>query len=421
MAPEYPELLRRLFAARRFGVVLGLERMRSLLDKLGAPDRKLGTVVHVAGTNGKGSTVALIAALAAAGGKRVATYTSPHLSTVRERIVIAGELITEEAFVAAAREVQAAGGDELTFFEQLTAIAFVAIAAASVDITVLEVGLGGRLDATNVVDAPVAVITGIALDHEAILGGTIAAIAGEKAGIFKPNQRVVLSRSGDPSATPVLLAAAERAGVALVVRLDRDAMDRVPPLALAGIHQRCNAAAALAAIDQLEALGALRVESSARARALAAVVHPGRFEWIAGEPDIVLDGAHNPDGAAALAALLRDFADRRIVMILGVSADKDVRALVGPLAARGAHVIATRYQQERALAADELAAIVREVNPEVPVELATDLAHALAAARGQGDLIVIAGSLFLVGEARTLLLKAPTDPLAISDPAPTSA
>ena len=421
MAPDYPELLRRLFAARRFGVVLGLERMRALLDKLGAPDRKLGTVVHVAGTNGKGSTVALIAALAAAGGKRVATYTSPHLSTVRERIVIAGELITEEAFVAAAREVQAAGGDELTFFEQLTAIAFVAIAAASVDITVLEVGLGGRLDATNVVDAPVAVITGIALDHEAILGGTIAAIAGEKAGIFKPNQRVVLSRSGDPSATSVLLAAAERAGVALVVRLDRDAMDRVPPLALAGIHQRCNAAAALAAVDQLEALGALRVESSARARALAAVVHPGRFEWIAGEPDIVLDGAHNPDGAAALAALLRDFADRRIVMILGVSADKDVRALVGPLAARAAHVIATRYQQERALAADELAAIVREVNPEVPVELATDLAHALAAARGQGDLIVIAGSLFLVGEARTLLLKAPTDPLAISDPAPTSA
>ncbi len=418
MSREYPALLQRLFAARRFGVVLGLERMRALLDKLGTPDRKLGIVVHVAGTNGKGSTVAMIAALAAAGGKRVATYTSPHLSTVRERIVIAGELITEEAFVAAAREVQAAGGDELTFFEQLTAIAFVAIAAAAVDVTVLEVGLGGRLDATNVVDAPVAVITGIALDHEAILGPTIAAIAGEKAGIFKPKQRVVLSRSGDPSATPVLLAAAERAGVASVVRLDWDALDRVPPLALAGMHQRRNAAAALAAIDQLEALGALRVDSDARARALATVVHPGRFEWITGEPDIVLDGAHNPDGADSLDALLRDFADRRIVMILGVSADKDVRALVGPLAAPAARVIATRYQQDRALAADELAAIVREVHPDVPVETAPDLTHALAAARGQGDLIVIAGSLFLVGEARTLLLKVPTDPLAISDPAP---
>ncbi|MEO7091853.1 MAG: cyanophycin synthetase [Polyangiales bacterium] len=420
-SPAYGELLRKLFAARRFGVVLGLDRMRTLLDALGAPDRALGTVVHVAGTNGKGSTVAMIAALAAAGGKRVATYTSPHLSTVRERVVIAGELISEDAFVAAAQKVQAAGGDELTFFEQLTAIAFVAIAAAGVDITVLEVGLGGRLDATNVVDAPVAVITGIALDHEAILGPTIAAIAGEKAGIFKANQHVVLSRSGDPSATAVLLAAAERAGVASVVRLDWDAMDRVPPLALAGMHQRRNAAAALAAIDQLQTLGVLTVDAEARGRALAGVVHPGRFEWIAGEPDIVLDGAHNPDGAAALDALLRDFAERRIVMILGVSADKDVRALVGPLAAPAARVIATRYQQDRALGADELAAIVREVHRELPVEVAPDLAHAISLARGQGDLVVIAGSLFLVGEARTLLLNAATDPIAISDPAPTTA
>lgn len=432
MATEYPELLQRLFAARRFGVVLGLERMRALLDKLGAPDRALGTVVHVAGTNGKGSTVAMIAALAAAGGKRVATYTSPHLSTVRERIVIAGELISEDAFVAAAHEVKAVGGDELTFFEQLTAIAFVAIAAARVDITVLEVGLGGRLDATNVVDAPVAVITGIALDHEAILGPTIAAIAAEKAGIFKANQRVVLSRSGDPSATPILIAAAARANVASVVRLDGHAMDRVPPLSLSGMHQRRNAAAALAAIDQLEALGALRVDVDARARALAAVVHPGRFEWIAGEPDIVLDGAHNPDGAAALDDMLLDFVDdgRRIVMILAVSSDKDVRALVGQLAAQAERVIATRYQQDRALAAEELATVIREVYPDLPVETAPDLAHAItaarvhaiAAARGRDDgLVVIAGSLFLVGEARTLLLQVPTDPLAISDPAPTTA
>ena len=432
MASDYPELLRRLFAARRFGVVLGLDRMRALLDKLGAPDRRLGVVVHVAGTNGKGSTVAMIAALAAAGGKRVATYTSPHLSTVRERIVIAGELIAEEAFVAAAREVHVAGGDELTFFEQLTAMAFVAIAAASVDITVLEVGLGGRLDATNVVDAPIAVITGIALDHEVILGPTIAAIAAEKAGIFKANQRVVLSRSGDPSATPVLLAAAERAGVASVVRIDGDAIERVPPLALAGLHQRRNAAAALAAIDQLEALGALRVDADTRASALAAVVHPGRFEWIEGEPDIVLDGAHNPDGAAALDDMLLDFVDdgRRIVMILAVSSDKDVRALVGQLAAQAERVIATRYQQDRALAAEELATVIRQVYPDLPVETAPDLAHAItaarahaiAAARGRDDgLVVIAGSLFLVGEARTLLLNAPTDPLAISDPAPTTA
>lgn len=417
--PAYAALLRKLFAARRFGVVLGLERMRALLDRLGGPDRALGTVVHVAGTNGKGSTVAMIAALARAGGKRVATYTSPHLSTVRERITIDGELVSEEAFVAAARAVAAAGGDDLTFFEQLTAIAFVVIAEANVDVTVLEVGLGGRLDATNVVDAPVAVITGIALDHEAILGPTIAAIAGEKAGIFKPNQRVVLSRSGDPSATPILLAAAERVGVASVVRLDWEALDRVPPLSLAGVHQRRNAAAALAALDQLEALGVVTVESEARARALASVVHPGRFEWVG--DDIVLDGAHNPDGAAALEALLRDLSDRTIVMILAVSADKDVPALVGTLAAPAARVIATRYQQDRSLPAEELADAVRALYPDLPVESAPDLAHAVAAARGQGDLVVIAGSLFLVGEARTLLCGAPTDPIAISDPAPSSA
>ncbi|CAN5923089.1 folylpolyglutamate synthase/dihydrofolate synthase family protein [soil metagenome] len=417
----YADLLGRLFAARRFGVVLGLDRMRALLDKLGAPDRKLGTVVHVGGTNGKGSTVAMLTALAAAGGAKVAAYTSPHLSTVRERIVIGGEMITEAGFVAAASEVRAAGGDELTFFEQLTAIAFVAIAAAKVDITVLEVGLGGRLDATNVVDAPIAVITGISLDHEDILGNTIAAIAAEKAGIFKTGQRIVLSRSGDPAATPVLLAAAERAGAAQITRLDWDAIDQVPPLAMTGVHQRRNAAAALAALDHLEVLGAAKVSKESRAEVLAHVQHPGRFEWIEGTPDIVLDGAHNPDGAATLDAILCELTQRKIVLVVAVSADKDVEALVGQLASRPSFVIATRYQQERSMAPDELANVIRAVHRSTPVVTAPDLRRALEAAQGHGDLIVVAGSLFLVGEARTLLLKAPTDPIAISDPAPTSA
>ncbi|HET9625627.1 MAG TPA: Mur ligase family protein, partial [Kofleriaceae bacterium] len=174
----YRALLARLLPARRFGVIFGLERMRGLLDRLGdqlgdrlgAPDRRLGRVVHVGGTNGKGSTATMIAALAAAAGQRVAVYTSPHLSSLRERIVIDGEMISEPAIVAAAAQVQAAGGDDFTFFEQVTAIAMVAIADAAVDVTVLEVGLGGRLDATNVVDPAVCVVTGVAMDHEAILG-----------------------------------------------------------------------------------------------------------------------------------------------------------------------------------------------------------------------------------------------------------
>src|SRR6185295_18189203 len=145
----------------RFGVKLGLERMRALLDKLGAPDRRLGSVIHVAGTNGKGSTVTMIAALAKSAGVRVATYTSPHLSSLRERVTIDGQLATEAQIIAAADKVSEAGGDELTFFEQITAIAMLIIADARPDVTVLEVGLGGRLDATNVVNADVGVVTGV--------------------------------------------------------------------------------------------------------------------------------------------------------------------------------------------------------------------------------------------------------------------
>src|SRR5258705_5294277 len=188
----YAELLARLLPARRFGVMLGLDRMRAILDRLGRPDLRLGAIVQVGGTNGKGSTVAMIAALAAAAGQGVATYTSPHLSCLRERIMIDGAMISEPAIVAAADQVRGAGGDELTFFEQVTAIAMVAIAAAQVDVTVLEVGLGGRLDATNVVDPAVAVVTGVALDHQAILGDTLPQIAVEKAGIWKPGRPAIV-------------------------------------------------------------------------------------------------------------------------------------------------------------------------------------------------------------------------------------
>src|SRR5262249_25626502 len=160
--------------------------------------------VYIGGTNGKGSTVAMVAALVRSTGARVATYTSPHLSTLRERIMIDGVLASEDEVVAAAEQVDAAGGSELTFFEQVTAIAMLVIAARAVDVTVLEVGLGGRLDATNVVAAPIAADTGVAFDHEAILGNTLAAIAFEKAGIFKRGQRAFIGAAGEPEAVPLL-------------------------------------------------------------------------------------------------------------------------------------------------------------------------------------------------------------------------
>lgn len=371
-------------------MVLGLERMRELLDRLGAPDRALGRVVHVGGTNGKGSVVAMTAAMVRAAGLRVATYTSPHLSTVRERITIDGELVSEAAFAAAMERVRAAGGDALTFFEQLTAIGMVVIAEAAVDVSVVEVGLGGRLDATNVVDPAVAVVTGVAMDHEAILGTTLAAIAGEKAGIWKPGRAAIVGASGEPAAVPVLVEAAERVGAR--VRVIDSAY--VGPLALAGDHQRRNAAAAIAACEEL---------GVSATGALATVTHAGRMERVG---DVLLDGAHNPHGATALARALAG----KPVLVIAVSADKDARAIAGALRPAVGHIVATRYQQDRAMPPEELARVIGTPHA------APDLASALALARTLGSDIVVAGSLFLVGEARTLLLKAPTDPVVLSDP-----
>ena len=400
MSASYADVLARLVGARRFGVKLGLDRMASLLARLGRPDERLGLVIHVGGTNGKGSVVAMIAALARAAGKRVATYTSPHLSTLRERVTIDGELATEEQIVEAATRVSAAGGDELTFFEQITAIAMLIIADAKPDVTVLEVGLGGRLDATNVVAAPIAVVTGVAMDHEAILGDTLEAIAAEKAGIFKPGQRVIVGISGEPAAVPWLAERARAVGASVEV-IDQAAE---VALSLPGAHQQRNAAAALAAV---RAAG-LPVHEDA----LLHVVHPGRFERAG---DLILDGAHNPHGARALAAAL---GDERPVLVLAVSADKDVRAIVNELAPAVRAIVATRYQQDRALEPEALAAIAREVADDVRV--APDLRSAVELARTIGSPIAIAGSLFIVGEARVAYLGAPSDPVRVSDPPATT-
>jgi dihydrofolate synthase/folylpolyglutamate synthase len=409
----YAELLARLLPARRFGVVLGLDRTRAILDRLGGPHRRLGAIVHVGGTNGKGSTVAMIAALAAAAGQRVAAYTSPHLSCLRERIVIDGAMITEPALVAAAERVRDAGGDELTFFEQITAIAMLAIAEAEVDVTVLEVGLGGRLDATNVVDPAVAVVTGVALDHEAILGDTVAQIAGEKAGIWKPGRPAIIGASGLAEAVSPLAEAARAVGALPRVIGDAD-IAAVPRVGLPGEHQRRNAAAAIAAV---QALGLPVVAS-----ALAGVRHAGRFEIVespaalAGVPRIILDGAHNPHGAAALAEALRAQGEHP-VLIAAASADKDVAAIAAALAPAVRAVVATRYQQDRAMDPARLAAaFAAAAGAPTAIAAAPDLAAALAVAAAYQAPIVIAGSLFLVGEARTALLGAPTDPVRLSDP-----
>ena len=293
----------------------------------------------------------------------------------------------------------------------------VAIACAQVDVTVLEVGLGGRLDATNVVDPAVCVVTGVALDHEAILGDTIAKIAAEKAGIWKPGRPAILGASGEAEAVPVLLEAARAAG-AIPHVVDGAEIAAVPPVGLPGAHQRRNAAAAIAAV---RALGLPIVAS-----ALASVRHPGRFEILeppaapSGVPRIILDGAHNPHGAAALAEALRERGEHP-VLIVAVSADKDAGAIAAALAPVVRAVVATRYRQDRAMDPARLAAVFTSASgaaPSASGDLATapDLGAALEIAAAYQAPIVIAGSLFLVGEARTLLLGAPTDPMLVTDP-----
>lgn len=417
---SYLALLTRLTAARRFGVRLGLSRMRALLDRLGQPDQRLGTLIHVGGTNGKGSTVAMLAALAASTGRRVATYTSPHLSTLLERIAIANPdpawgrstrdgtrrmiapvPIAADALLAAAARVSEAGGDELTFFEQVTAMAMVVIADAGVDVTVLEVGLGGRLDATNVVNADCAVVTGVALDHQAMLGDSIDAIAVEKAGIWKPGRWAVVGASGEPGAVPMLVAKARDVGAKEII-VDDDAVARVPAVSLPGAHQRCNAAAAIAAMDAL----ALTYEP----RVLAEVSVPGRFERCG---DLIFDGAHNPNAARALAATLRA-AGVRPTLVLAMSADKDAAAFIAELAAHVGDIVATRYQQDRSMTPDSLAAVCRRATDR-SVDVASHVAAAVSDARRFGAPVLVTGSLFVVGEARVAFAGAASDPIAVSD------
>jgi len=393
----YEEVLLRLARAARFGMDFDLSRVAGAMARLDHPERRLGKVVHVGGTNGKGSTAAMVAAILESAGLKTGLYTSPHLARVTERIRTGGVEIDRARF---AESVELADVDGLTFFEQLTVVGIVAFAEERVDATVLEVGLGGRLDATNVVDADVAVVTGVALDHEEVLGHDLLQIAREKAGIFKAGRVAVVGAGGEPEAVPVLVEMAEAVG-ARVVRAGTD----VPwPVALPGAHQMRNAACALAATS------ALGIAAAAQRAGLAAVRWPGRLEEVDG---VLLDAAHNPQGARALAAAL---GAAPFTVVAGISADKDIAGVVLPVASRAARIFATEAPSARALPAGELGAVASRVAPgRVVVE--PSWRAALAQARAVGGRVVVYGSLFLVGAVRAELLGEWVDPLPLADPA----
>ena len=419
---DYGQLLARLYAARRGGAVLELDRVARALAKLGDVRRALPLVVQVGGTNGKGSTAAFCESMLREAGAVTGFFSSPHLSRIEERFTLGGELASEDAVLAAGEAVAAVDGEgELTFFEQVTLIAAVLFAQAKVDVAIFEVGLGGRLDATTALGSEVAAVTGIAFDHTAILGDDIPSIAREKAGIFRPGQRVVLGCAGRAEALPLLEEAAERAGAASVRRVGEDDVAALAgaTLGLRGGHQRQNAACAVALVDAITAAGGPVISEGERLRGLARARFPGRMEEVGSAPRIVLDGAHNPDAAEALASALADVPRERLIAVVGGSADKDMAAVVGPIAALADVIVATAAANERALPAEGVATIAGRVAPHARIEVEGSVADAVDRARSIArpeDAIVVMGSLFVVGEARRAVVGGLADPLPLSDP-----
>ena len=405
---NYPDSVQFLYALGNEikSAKLGLERIRAVLEALGNPERAY-RVVHVAGTNGKGSTCAMIEAGLRAAGIRTGLFTSPHLIEPTERIQIDGIPVSPADFERAFNVVhETAEKLDLdchpTYFETVTAMAFWLSREKKVETAVIEVGLGGRLDSTNVVQPVLTVITPIDFDHEAYLGHTIEAIASEKAGILKLGIPAVFAPQR-PEAAKVLDARAAELHVPITRAEDFEIRDlhidargsRFSGLVcpLAGEHQVDNAVTAALALRSL----GISTDGIAETR------WPGRIEHVSPNPDIILDGAHNPAGARALAAYLDRFYDpARVWLIYGAMRDKAVEETVAILFPRARHVIVTAPDQARALRPET----IRDLADHDAIEVAPDLAAALAraAAASPHDAIFITGSLFLVGEARALLL-----------------
>ena len=417
-----------------------LERVRACLDLLGNPE-KAYHAIHITGTNGKTSTSRMIEALLRERGLRTGRFTSPHLTTVRERICIDGLAISRADFIATWEDIApivemvdanslAEGGPRMSFFEVFTVMAYAAFANAPIDVAVVEVGMGGLWDATNVVDADVAVLTPVALDHERWLGSAIEDIAHEKLGIVKPGA-VLVSAQQQPVVAEMAVERCREVHARLVMAgpqlhvISREtavggqlvsvqtpaARYEDIPLALRGDYQADNAALALAAVEAFfdgSALDGLVVE-----HALMSVSSPGRLEVVRNSPTIIVDAAHNPHGAQATGRALQEYFPGRLVGVVAMMADKDVEGFLGMLEPVLEEIVVTGMPTSRAMPAEELAEIANDVFGEDRVHLEEDLIQAidLAATRAESDdtapmaspAVVVMGSIQLVSEARVLM------------------
>jgi dihydrofolate synthase/folylpolyglutamate synthase len=401
----YKEALAWLYGLQRFGIKLGLENIRRLLAELHV-DLRGTRVIHVAGTNGKGSVCAMIESICRAQGHGTGLFTSPHLITFRERIRMNGEMISEDAVangLTAIRDLVAGWDPHPTFFEVTTALALEYFSEAKIDVAILETGIGGRLDATNAIQSDVSVITSINFDHEKWLGNTLAQIASEKAGIIKPGIPVVCAPQ-HPQAEKVVRARAAECEAPL--QFVTESYDR-SPIALCGDYQKQNAALAIAAIRAAK----IEIDHKAVAHGLASIEWPARFQhW---DERTIMDGAHNPAAARVLADTWREiFGDERTTLILAVLSDKNLRGICEALAPIANSVLLPKIRSERAAHPETLAKILTSISRicragaspagnrsgRPTISITASIGEALDLARAKPNPILITGSLHFAGE-----------------------
>jgi dihydrofolate synthase/folylpolyglutamate synthase len=407
--------LDRLFALERFGIKLGLDNIRAILAGLGNPERAWPSI-HIAGTNGKGSVAAMVECALRAAGLRTGRYTSPHLDRVEERVAIHGvpvdralfESVTADVFTVVddlqslSRRSPGEGGVMPTFFEVSTAVAFEIFRRQHVDVAIVEVGLGGRFDATNVLTPKITAITSIAFDHERHLGHTLSDIAFEKAGIAKPGVPLVIGRLPKEAAARVAQVAAD---VGANATTDR----RYPPLTLAlpGRHQLENAAVAVAILERWSVVMS-HVPTEAIVAGLTECEWPARLEWLrmprGGK--VLIDAAHNPAGAQALASYLEDTRSPKLPIVFAAMKDKDAAGMISALAPVASMFVATSAPHSRARSAEEMAAEIRKHAPGVAVIAVAPPEAAVARALEHSPKAAAAGSIYMVGPLRARLIEA---------------
>lgn len=423
-------LLKQLTDRRRFGIKPGLEKIRLLLELLGNPHLSMA-VIHIAGTNGKGSVAAVCDSVLRAAGYPVGRYTSPHLNSINERFLINGVPVSDEALLAAAQQVmeQITAMEQeqdlyVTFFEAMTAIAFLLFKEAGLRLVVLETGLGGQLDATNVIEPLISVITRIGLDHCEWLGKTIAEIAAEKGGIIKPGRPVVVAANCD-EALSVLAGCAAACGAPLMLAAERVSLARLsgdltsqtiklstenrelPKITtpLAARYQLENIAAAVCALEVLHELG-VPISDDAFVKGLGQVSWPGRFQKVSDNPVVILDAAHNLDGAEALRQSLKQCGIKdHVLLVAGFCAEKDAIGFLKRLQGVVKAAFAVAIDNQRALAAQQVATLIRSAGIREVIETKSvqEAIHsAMHRAQAEGGTVVVTGSIFLVAEALEL-------------------